>query len=446
MKKLFKLFTVLGMLGMASQGHASGFALIDQSVSGMGTAYAGVAATAEDASTVWFNPAGMSKINCQQFVEGAQAIFPSLHFHNEDSTVSPILGGEPLTGPAGNDAGVYGVLAAGYYVLPLDCGFTFGLALNSPFGLVTHYESTWQGRYYARFTKGVCININPAVSYQICDNLSIGAGFSAQYFHNNFTQSIDFGSIIFAATQGAAGFPQALDGKGRFKGNSWGYGGNVGILWDIDCNTSVGATYRSQVKHIQKGKVSYHVPDGVPGAIADVFVDTRGRSKLTLPASASISAVHHIDCCWDVMADITWTGWSCLKHLNLKYDSGQPETVNTLRWKNTLRYSLGTTYRVWDCFKFRTGIAFDEGSARGKEWRVPLVPDTNRFWLSFGLGYDWSECLHLDFGYTHLFVESYKIDKSEDLGLNEENFFKGKLTGKYNAHVDVVGVQVVYSF
>ncbi len=446
MNKLFKLFTALGMLGMASQGNASGFALIDQSVSGMGTAYAGSAATAEDATTVWFNPAGMTKFNCQQYVIGAQPIFPSGHFHNEDSIVAPELGGEPLTGPRGSDFGVYGILASSYYVLPLGCGFTCGLALNSPFGLVTHYESTWQGRYYSRFAKGVCININPTIAYQICDNLSIGAGFSAQYFHNNFTQSIDFGSIIFAATLGAEGFPQALDGKARFKGNSWGFGGNVGLLWDVNSCTSVGITYRSAVKHTQKGKVTYNIPDAVPTEIASVFADTRGRSKLTLPQSASISAVHHVNCCWDVMGDITWTGWSSLKHLILKYDSAQPETVNTLKWKNVLRYSIGTTYRFWDCFKFRTGIAYDEGTARNKVLRAPIVPDTNRFWLSFGLGYDYTESLHLDFGYTHLFALKYKIDKREDLGLNEENFFKGEVRGNYRAHVDVVGVQVVYTF
>lgn len=442
MKKLYQLFAIMGILGMTHQAHAGGFALIEQSVSGMGTAYAGSAAIAEDATTVWFNPAGMSKICTQQVVFGVQGLFPSAKFDNDDSNMAPGLGGILLTGGDGHDAGVNAALPSFYYVRPLNCGFTFGLGVNTPFGLSTHYESDWVGRYYARYSKIFTVNINPSISYRICDNLSIGAGFDAQYIRATLTNSVDFGSILFALTQGQLGVRQGQDGRAKVKGDAWGFGGNVGLLWDVNCNTSVGLTYRSEIRQLIKGHVEY---DDVPAPLASTFSDAHVKAHVTLPASASLSAVYRIDCSWDVMADVTWTKWSTLKELRVQFDSLQPDSITTLRWRDTWRYSFGSTYRFCDNWKVRGGVAYDQAPSRNAEFRDPRIPDSNRFWTAVGLGYDWN-CMHFDFGYAHLFVRDFKIDKTEALGVGEEDFFKGHLRGKYKAHVDIVSAQIVYNF
>jgi long-chain fatty acid transport protein len=447
MKKLYQMLAVMGILGM-SQAHAAGFALIEQSVSGMGTAYAGSGSTAEDATTVWFNPAGMSKFCTPQIVSGVQGIFPRARFHNDDSTLSPGLGGTRLRGGSGGNCGVKAALPSFYYVRPLSCGWTFGLGVNSPFGLATHYESNWVGRYYGRYSKILTLNINPSLSYQICDNLSIGAGFNAQYLRATLTNSVDFGSIIFALTQGQLGARQGQDGRAKIKGDSWGFGGNVGLLWDINCQTSLGLAYRSEIRQHIKGHVDYdNVPAFPPGLRAN-FQDVNVNARVTLPSTVLLSGVHHVNCNWDVMADIMWTKWDSVKRLRVKFEepSPQADSVVTLRWKNKFRYALGSTYRVCEGLKLRAGLAYDQAPTPNRELRNVRIPDTNRFWTSVGLGYDWNCNIHLDLGYSHLFVRDFKIDKSESLGAGEENFFNGRLKGKYKASTDIVGAQIVYNF
>ncbi len=441
MNKLLKLFVCLGIMGISQQANAAGFALIEQSVSNMGTAYAGAAANAEDATTIWFNPAGMTRFCDSQIVVGAQPVFPRAVFKDRGSHLAPALGGAPLTGNNGGNGGDFGVVPSTYFVYPTCEPLVFGLGINSPYGLTTSYHHHWKGRYYARHSKIFAININPSVAWKICENVSFGAGFNAQYFRATLTNDVDFGSILFAATQGGLGVPQGLDGEAKLKGDCWGYGGNAGVLWDINYSTSVGLNYRSEIRQKLTGHVRYK---GVPGPLAGTFQDARARATIRLPQTVSLSAVHHMDCRWDVMADITWTNWNRLKNLTVKFDSPQPDNVTPFKWKNVFRYSLGTTYKYYDCLKLRCGVAYDQGPTPNAEYRNPRLPDTNRFWLAVGFGYD-VNCIHIDFGYAHLFIEDPKIHKNQ-VEPGQSDFFLGDLNGKYHENTDIVGLQLVYNF
>lgn len=442
MNKLFKILACLGILATSQQANASGFGLLEQSASAMGTAYAGTAANIEDATTVWWNPAGMTRFCNQQYVLVFATIVPNSKFHNRGSTLAPGLGGAPLTGNNGGNAGDIGYLPSSYYVRPLGCGWAFGLSINTPFGLSTSYHHHWKGRYYARHSKILTINIQPSLAYQVTDNLSVGVGFDAMYIRSKFTNDVDFGSILFAATQGGLGTPQGMDGEAKLRGDSWGIGGNVGFLYDINCNTTVGLHYRSEIKEVLRGNVSYK---NVPTPLASSFPNARTKSNAVLPSSLTFSAVHHINCRWDVMCDIAWTKWSTIKELKVTFSSAQPPAVNTFRWQDTMRYSLGTTYQYWDCLKLRMGVAYDKNPYPNKFYRNPRLPDTNRIFAACGLKYDW-DCFNFDVAYLHLFTKNPKIDKSNDIGPGEENFFLGELVGKYRGHADILTVQAAYNF
>jgi long-chain fatty acid transport protein len=440
MYKFLKVLACLGILGISQQANAAGFALQEQSASGLGTAYAGTAAVAEDATTVWSNPAGMTRFCYQQAAFVVPVIFPSFDYHDRGSTLNLQLGEDPipLSGNDGRNAGMYGVVPSTYYVKPLDCGLAVGLAINTPFGLSTSYAHDWKGRYYARHAKLMTVNIQPTIAYQICDNLSIGAGFNATYIRAKLTTDIDFGTILFALTQGQVGIPQGDDGESKLRGDSWGFGGNFGVLWDVNCCTRLGLAYRTEIKQTLRGNVSYK---NVPGLLEQTFQNSRISANVTLPSALTFSALHHINSCWDVVADVTWTKWSSLKHLRIKYKSGQEDTTETLKWKDSMRYALGTTYQYWDCLKLRFGVQYDEGATPNQYYRTPRLPDTNRFWVACGFGYMWN-CFNFDVGYAHIFAKDPKINRRP----SEETFFKGHLIGKYKVFADILAVQVSYSY
>src|SRR3954447_22284430 len=161
---------VVLMLG-ASQSFAAGFALQENSGSGLGNAYAGGAASAEDASTVWSNPAGMSRIGTNQAVAAINLIGPSMKFSNDGSLPAAQ---QPLGGDGGN-AGKSAVVPNLYLVLPINSQWAFGLGINAPFGLITEYDDTWLGRYQAIKSDVKTINVNPALSYKF-DKWTIAAG------------------------------------------------------------------------------------------------------------------------------------------------------------------------------------------------------------------------------------------------------------------------------
>ncbi len=172
------LIAVILLFVSAGSAFAAGFALVEQSMSGLGNAYAGGAAGAEDASTIFYNPAGMTRLNGQQLIVGTHVVMPSVKFHNEGSTH---VTGLPLSGGNGGDGGVTKPVPNLYYSRKVSDKFSVGMGINAPFGLATDYDKNWVGRYHAVESDVLTVNINPSIAYKITDNLSFGAGFNVQY-------------------------------------------------------------------------------------------------------------------------------------------------------------------------------------------------------------------------------------------------------------------------
>ena len=184
-----RLATAIAAASLAlAAGHAHGAAFSLQAYCGsaLGNAYAGGAAVAEDACTVWSNPAGMSHIGTTQLVAGLTLPDISIKFSNSGSiaALNQPLGGE------GGDAGGWAALPSAYFVVPLNKQWTFGLGISAPFGLKTEYDDGWIGRFQGIKSEIKTINVNPALSWQIADNFTIGAGASYQrLFGATFTSS-----------------------------------------------------------------------------------------------------------------------------------------------------------------------------------------------------------------------------------------------------------------
>lgn len=439
-KYLVSFFVFLScLLFFNYEVHAAGFALIEQSVSGLGNAYAGGSASAEDATTIFFNPAGLTRLQKPELVIGGHVIIPNAKFTNDGSThVLQAITGIPLRGNNGGNAGVTAFVPNIYYAFPINEKFVFGIGINSPFVLQTDYDKDWVGRYHALKSSVKTVNINPSFGYKITDALSIGAGINIQYIKAELTNAIDFGTIgrLMGITTLT---PQANDGFASLKGDSWSAGVNSGILYEFSKETRMGFSYRSRIRQKLHGRANF---SDVPSVLLTVFKDSDITARLTLPDMASLSFYHDFNEQWAVMADVTWTGWKTFNEIRIKYESGMTDTVTTTSWKNSMRYSIGVSYKPTDKLTLRAGVAYDETPIPDAQHRTPRIPDTDRTWIAFGLGYKISDKIIIDFGYVHLFFKTSHIDKDPV----DEDRLRGGLKGHYKGHVDITSLQLTYRF
>ncbi len=406
---------------------AAGFALMEQSASGVGNAFAGGSAAAEDASTIFFNPAGMTRLPGKQVVVGVHAIDLSATFTNQGSTLAPPL--PPLTGGNGGDAGGWGYVPNLYLSWQLNESLWLGMGVNAPFGLNTEYETGWVGRYQALNSELTTININPSLAYKVNDKVSLGFGLSAQQADATLSRAIDFGLFL--------GAPQTSDGSQELSASDWGYGFNLGALFQISPDMRIGIAYRSRIKYTLSGTSSF---SGVPGPLTGIlsFQNSAATADLTVPDSASLSVLQTFGDKWELMGDITWTQWTVFNQLVVNFANGAPSNVTPENWQNAWRFSLGMNYRPNEKWKLRSGIAWDQTPVPNSTLRTARIPDNSRTWLALGASWYFTKNGSLDFGYAHLFVPSTPINHTERAS--------GTLVGSYDSSVNIVSVQVAYSF
>ena len=427
---------VLGLGWGAAPSFAGGVAIVETG-SGLGNAQAGQAAAAQDASTVWWNPAGMTVLKRRQLVGSAHLILPSGTFTDEGSISST---GGPLLGGDGGDGGVMVPVPSLFAVVPWGDRMRFGISINSPFGLRSDWGDDWIGRYHATNSELTTININPAISVKLDRRWSLGVGLNLQYAQATLENAIDGGLIDATQLGGALGFtPQQNDGFVDVTGDNWGIGWNVGLMVEPDRCSRIGLHYRSKIEHELEGEADFSGMDAIAAATAGArFVDTDARVDLTMPDTLSLSYFRQLNRKWSVLADVTWTGWSSFDAANIEFDNPtEPDNTLALDWNDTMRYSLGLIYQTncrWTC---RFGVAYDE-SPIPDETRTPRIPGNDRLWVAAGLGYQLHRNLQVNASYAHLFIDDGDVDRTTPAA--------GRLFGHTENSVDIVGVSFVLDF
>lgn len=447
----------------ASQAFSAGFFLQENNASGLGNAYAGGAAAAEDASTVWWNPAGMTRVKQREVVQAIHIITPSNKFR-DDGSVAAL--NQPLGGNGGNAGGTAFVPNL-YAVIPYSQQLSFGLGVNAPFGLTTEYDDGWMGRYHAIKSQVKTINVQPSVAWRVNDQLSLGLGINFQWFDARLTQDFNYSAgIAQGAQQAAAGgqIPAAavpailaatagLDSRVTVKGDDTAWGVNVGALWEMNPNTRFGIHYRSEMKYKIEGDVDFNHPAlpalpptlaPVVGAIANAVNaqafngDVRAEAKL--PAILNLSFFHRLNDRWDVMADAQWTGWSSIQEIAFVRVEGTTLDTLELKFDDVWRVSAGANYRVNDRWMLRGGLAYDQSAANDHD-RSPRLPDTDRTWFAFGAQYKHAPNLVVDAGFTYIVVDDATLNTNRG---NTPRF--GLLRGSYDSHVTIFSVQAALRF
>jgi long-chain fatty acid transport protein len=436
---------------------AAFFQLAENSPAGLGNAFAGGTAIAEDASTVWYNPAGLTRLKGNQLVVGGHLVFPSTEFENQGST--DVFGNslvKPPFDPNGGDAGDDALVPNAYYARPINADLTFGIGLNVPFGLRTEYDDGWVGRYHALESEIKTININPGVGYKLNDQVSIGGGISVQIVDATLSQATDFGTGCSLAelggqlppgTCGALNLaPQGNDGEAEIEADTTSYGYNIGVLFNVNDSTRIGVAHRSAIRHDLEGDSDITTFDVGSAGFATLagIVDSDVEADVTFPATTSISVHHQLNSQWAIMGDALQTRWGRLPELRIKFDSGQSDSVITLDLDDVWRYSFGATYMRNSRLSYRFGIAFDESPTPNAEERSARLPDEDRTWLTFGVSYKKHERLNFDVSYAFITIDDADINKIATP--TNENNTRGNLVGEYDADVSILSVQGNWKF
>lgn len=460
------------LVGSAAAGSAmaSAFQLLEQNATGIGNAYSGTAASTEDASAAFFNPALMPMMERpNQASLAIDLIKPTSEFQDNGSLLPPTR----ITNKGGNggDIGDWTPVPATHITYALNKQWSLGFSVGAPFGLKTEYDPDWMGRFHAVKSDLKTINLNPSVAYRINDMVSIGGGLSYQHFEAELTQAVNFSALMCASPTVAAlcagGLLNNYEGYSQIKGESDDWGWNIGAAFQFSPSTRVGVSYRAAIKHKLTGNVTFThptvaLPAGVPNAAAtSALLNASIRAaapsgpvevEVELPDTLTISAFQQIDDKWSIQGDIARTGWSSIETLDIYRSSGALLSSSYYKWKDSWRVAVGGAYQYSPTLKLRAGLAYDQSPVED-DYRAPRLPDNDRTWLSFGLRYAVSPAMSIDAGYSHLFVKTPTINDAgyhadyNPGGINTANpVTRGTIKGEYENSVDIFAVQFNYAF
>lgn len=425
---------VPALMAVLFSGHAgaSGFQLLEQNGSGLGTAFAGSAAVADNASTIYFNPAGMTKLQAHEFSAGVDAVRPSFKFTNNSSSVAPAA-----TGSNGGDAGGWAAVPNGYLSWALTKDLYLGVGVGAPFGLITEYDSDWVGRFQAIKFDVKTININPSIAYRVNDKVSLGFGLNWQKMDAVYERQAAVAvAPPFQALTAAA---QATRIKLDVDDDAWGW--NVGALFDVSPTTRVGVSYRSTVKYTLDGTLT--------SSNQLISPNVSAKADIKLPDTAIISVAQTLNDRWQLLGDLSWTGWSSVQKINIiRTSSGGTattqagSTAQTLEadFRDTWRVALGGVYKFDPAWDLKFGVAYDQSPVRSVQQRLVSLPDNDRYWITGGAQWRPTKDARVDLGAAYIFVRDTEIDNNQTL------LGRGRVNGSYDSSVWVLGAQYSQAF
>jgi long-chain fatty acid transport protein len=439
-KNSMKLIPALLLVVFSGAATASGFQLLEQNASGIGNAYAGSAAVADNASTIYFNPAGMTQLQAREVSGGLSAVNPSFTFKNKGSSA---LGNLANTGDGG-DAGGWAYIPNGYASWGLTKDLYIGIGVGAPFGLKTEYDDRWVGAAQSSSFEIETININPSIAYRVNDSVSLGGGANWQRIKAEYKR---------LATVGGAPSPTAPLGDRvtstmNIEDSAWGW--NIGGLFTLSPSTKIGVSYRSRIKYQTHGDVDL-ASDGTAGgnAMTQGLINDGRQSDvtadLTVPDTFIMSVAQKLSEKWEMLGDVSWTGWSSIPKVDIMRSSGSrngqnAQTLDT-DFRDTWRVALGANYKYNDAWKLKYGVAYDQTPVKAAATRLVSLPDADRVWFSFGTQWSPSKASRLDLGVSYIYVKESKINNDQRAA------GRGLVIGEYNdSSIWLLGAQYSMSF
>lgn len=368
---IFATAFAMGLLGSAP-AMAGGLFMYEVGTEDVGLAAAGYAARANDATTVLTNPAGMTRLDGQQLEFGSQLLYSNLKFSASSGT-SSALGSDN----GGRAAGFNGFFPGGglFYTYSVSRDLKLGFAATGNFGAALKYDDDWVGRYYGRSVALVGMSMLPSVAYRVTDKLSIGGSVNAMYGH--FKNVIAVNNVL----------PGLSDGKLELKDNKWGFGGNVGLLYEASPGTRFGLTYNSRVKLDFSSQAKFsNLGPGLNALLGSRgLLNAKVDLGIKVPQQLMASAVHAIDDKWTILGNVGWQNWKKFGKVDVSIDSSNPTSFTTdIPFKNTWHAAIGAQYQMSAPWRLNFGVSHDTGFHSSANDVSPMLP-VNSAWR-FGVG------------------------------------------------------------
>lgn len=389
-KSLLSSAMLCGLALGSTQANAAGFYIQEQSVSGLGSAFSGSVTNIDDASTVYFNPAGMTKLEGMAINAGVNVLIPKASLSDTGSTLP--FGGGAAGGDDGGNPYSPSPVPNLYFVAPINNHLWAGIGVSAPFGLASDYGDTWFGRFDSTKTELTTINIQPSVAYKATNWLSIGGGIDIQYADAEL-QSI------------ANPNPAVGEGISTLKGDDWTLGYNIGVTIKPAEPTTIGLHYRSAISHKLDGKISF----AAKGANKASDFEEGGSANLDLPDIMTLGVSHDITPKTTLMGQVTKFGWNNFQDIQPDRDSGTPSDAIVQDYSNTWAFAIGAEHSYNDRWTFRAGYQFDQ-TPTTNEYRTSRTPDGDRNWFSGGTTYKFNDKIDIDFAATYIHVDSGNIN------------------------------------
>lgn len=422
-----KLIPALCMGLFASYASASGFQLIEQNASGLGNAYAGSAAVAENASTIFYNPAGMTQLQDREISGGLVAVGTSFKFSDNGSSTGSLAGN-------GGDGGGWGFVPNAYMSWAMNKDLYLGVGFGAPFGLKTEYSNPWAGAAQSTLFDIKTYNVNPSIAYRVNQAFSIGGGLNWQ------RMTADYGRQVGVTGPGPSSIYANSPLKLNLEGDSWGW--NVGGLFTLSPATKVGISYRSAVSYDLTGNINVTGPNPTVNAGGS----SAAKASVKLPDTLILSGTHQLNNKWQMLGDVSWTGWSSIPKIDVIRTSGSfsGQTAQTLDtdFQDTWRVAIGANYQYTEAVKLKFGVAYDQTPVKGAATRLVSLPDNDRTWFSAGAQWTPSKGSTLDFGVSYLYLKDADIRNDQRTAVPS----RGLVAGTYNDSAWLLGVQYSMAF
>ena len=405
-------------LAFTASAHGGGTMFTEIGTSDLGLAGAGWAARAQDASTLFTNPAGMSQLDGSQIQTGIQALWGEVQF-GTDAGTSPQLADD---GSGGNGLGSM-PMATFFYSHELSDQWSLGFGMFSYFGAALDYDNTWAGRYYVQDDAMLGLSFMPAVSYQVNEWLSVGAGLNAMYGLMSIKKA------VHTLT--------ADDGRMELQDSTWGFGADIGLMFTPREGTRIGITYLSQVDLDFSDTPEFSNLGRLGGAL--LASPSALDLGVTVPQTVTVSIYHELNSKWALLGNVGWQDWSEFGKLEVGVDSANPKSfTQDVAYQDTWNAALGVQYRASEEWMFSAGYAYDSSAVEDADRTVgnPMGA-THRF----GIGSQWmlNECTTLGAAYEYVWMG--------DLPTVQESNFRGNLSGKFeDAWLSFFNVSLTHRF
>lgn len=411
--------------------NAAGFYIQEQSVSGLGTAFAGSVTSLKDPSAMYFNPAGLTQVEGIQGQLASHLLIPSADLTDRGSTR---IGGAAINGGDGGNPYDPTPVPNGFISANVADNLWIGLGVTAPFGLANEYDRDWFGRFDSIKTELKVIDVQPTIAYKVNDSLSIGAGLNFQHADAELTN---------------AASANVTEGVSTLKGDDVTVGYNLGLQYRPWEQTTIGLSYRSAINHELEGVAK---TEGT--TIADF--DVSGAADLHLPDIATFGISQGLNEKWTIMGQATWFGWSNFKDITTvtneafaiagvgaNYAAGDVLSTVQQGYENTWAFAVGTEYMHSNNWTFRAGVQFDE-TPTTDQFRTTRTPDGDRTWLSGGGTYKFNDALSLDFAGTYIWIEDESINVTRNNAINQA--VATQVVADTEGNVGIVSLGLTYKF